>query len=305
MLIINMMKQYSIVLFLFLIQSSASACDACGCSAGGAYFGILPMYQRHFVGMRYQSRTFQSSHIYNDPDPSKEHFQTLDIWGRFYPSPRWQVFGFLPYNVFEKNELGKNLKTNGLGDISLIANYAVLNTGDSLFHRFRHTLMVGGGAKMPTGKHSFKDADGSALNPNMQTGTGSWDFIASANYTLRFQKQGIFTDFNARLNTKNTEGYRFGHRLSTTVKYFYWFELPEGVLMPSIGAYNEWTGKDSDRGKNVGDNSGSATFGSVGLDFYYKKVAVSGLFQTPIHQNIGDGLVKAQNRLSLNVSYLF
>lgn len=299
------MRAVSFILLLLSVQTVANACDVCGCSAGGSYFGILPMYQRHFVGMRYQTRSFQSSHIHNDPYPSKEHFQTLDVWGRFYPSDRWQIFVFLPYNVFEKNELGNVLRNKGLGDASLIANYAIVNTGDSLFHRFRHTLMVGGGLKMPTGKHNLINSDGSALNPNLQVGTGSWDFIASANYTLRFQKQGIFTDLNARLNTANTEGYRFGHRLASTIKYFYWFELAEGVLLPSIGAYNEWAGKDSDGGKNVGDNSGNATFGSAGLDFYYKKIAISSLFQTPIHQNIGDGLVKSQNRFSINVSYLF
>jgi hypothetical protein len=299
------MRAFSFILLFLSIQTVAHACDVCGCSAGGSYFGILPMYQRHFVGMRYQTRSFETSHIRNDPDPSKEHFQTMDIWGRFYPSRRWQIFGFLPYNIFEKYELGNVLKNKGLGDISLIANYAILNTGDSVFHRFRHTLLVGGGLKLPTGKHDFKNADGTALNPNLQMGTGSFDYIASVNYTLRYQKQGLFTDANARINTPNTEGYRFGNRLSTTVKYFYWQQLSEGVLMPSVGINNEFIGKDSDNNKTVGDNSGTSTFSSWGLDVYYKNLAISTLYQIPIKQNLGDGFVKAQNRWSINVSYLF
>lgn len=299
------MKQLYIVFAALTITYSAWACDMCGCSAGGSYFGILPMYQKHFVGLRWQNRAFETHHSITSPLISKEQFQTIDLWGRFYPTRRWQIFAFLPYNQFQKTEDGVTEQFKGFGDASVIAQYALVNTGDSVFHKFRHTLMLGGGVKIPTGKSNLKSNNGELANPNLQLGTGSWDFIASMNYTLRYQKHGIFTDVTSRLNTTNTEGYRFGNRFSSTVKYFYWFDLAEGVIMPSVGVYGDYSQKDKEDGKRQNVNSGFAGFGSLGLDFYYKKLAISTLYQVPISQNLGEGLVKAENRLSVNLSFLF
>lgn len=299
------MKHLFTILLTLTVAYSSWACDMCGCSAGGSYFGILPLYQKHFIGLRWQQRAFETHHSITSPLISKEQFQTVDLWGRFYPSRKWQIFAFLPYNYFQKTEDGLTQSFKGLGDASVIAQYALINTGDSVFHKLRHTLMIGGGLKMPLGKNDFKTTDGALANPNLQMGSGSWDFVASANYTIRYQKHGLFTDITTRFNTENTEGYRFGNRFSSTIKYFYWFDLAEGVLMPSIGAYGEYAQKDTENGKRQNVNAGLASFGSVGLDFYYKKWAISTLYQIPIHQNLGDGLVKAQNRLSVNLSMLF
>ena len=45
-------------LFVFVLLAGATtvalACDVCGCSAGGNYFGILPRFGKHFLGIRYQ-----------------------------------------------------------------------------------------------------------------------------------------------------------------------------------------------------------------------------------------------------------
>lgn len=281
------------------------ACDVCGCAAGGSYFGILPMHQRHFLGTRYQYRSFKTEHIANDPNASQEHFHTFDLWGRFYPNPHWQIFGFVPYHFFEQRLNDNSLKNNGLGDISIVTYYALLNTGDSIRHRFRHNWYVGGGLKMPTGKSSSRDANGLSIHPNLQMGSGSWDFILSSNYTFRFGNQGLFTDVNARYNTTNPNHYRFGHRFNTTFKYFHWWELNEGVLLPSIGTYSEWITTDLELNHSIDDNAGAIHFATIGLDFYYKQLAINGLYQIPIVQKIGAGLVQTQQKWSLNFSFLF
>jgi hypothetical protein len=299
-----MRKIYALTACL-LMSICSNACDVCGCAAGGSYFGILPMHQRHFLGTRYQYRSFKTQHIANDPNASIEQFHTFDLWGRFYPNPDWQIFGFVPYHFFEQNQNDNSLKNNGLGDITIITYYALLNTGDSIRHRFRHNLYVGGGLKMPTGQSFLKEANGTSIHPNLQLGSGSWDFIISTNYTFRFGNQGFFTDLNARYNTANTNDYRFGHRLNATLKYFHWWELREGVVLPNIGTYSEWIGQDLEYKTRLGENAGMIHFASIGLDFYYKRLSINGLYQIPMIQKIGTGLVQAQHKWSLNFSFLF
>ncbi|UII25703.1 hypothetical protein LVD15_20705 [Fulvivirga maritima] len=54
------MKRY-IVLFLFiawLLPKETKACDVCGCSLGSNYMGILPQFNKNFVGLRWSQAKF-------------------------------------------------------------------------------------------------------------------------------------------------------------------------------------------------------------------------------------------------------
>ena len=101
-----MLKNGLLGLLCCLGSLPALACDVCGCAVGGAAYGVLPFFQQHFMGLRYQSRTFESRHLRSDPQPSYEHFQTADVWGRAQWSKRWQTLAFIPYQVFQKEEKG-------------------------------------------------------------------------------------------------------------------------------------------------------------------------------------------------------
>jgi hypothetical protein len=85
---------------LLVFGPVASACDVCGCSIGGNYFGILPQFLRHFVGVRYSEQSYRSAHSPNAAQTgdfdSDERFRTMDVLGRFYPTRRLQIIAMLP-----------------------------------------------------------------------------------------------------------------------------------------------------------------------------------------------------------------
>jgi hypothetical protein len=230
------MRTLFLTVALLAFGPAASACDVCGCSIGGNYFGILPQFHRHFVGIRYSTQSFQSATSRKAAQlgnfHSNEQFQTLDVLGRFYPTRRLQMLGLAPYHDFRREENGISSHSQGLGDVSILGNYIILDTGDSLRRNWQHTMTLGGGVKLPTGQHSLKNSEGELLLANMQPGTGSTDFMLSATYTLRRGAWGLATDVLGRLNTANHHDYHFGNRVSGSAKIFL-LEKPAACFVPA------------------------------------------------------------------------
>src|SRR5438309_8564790 len=103
------------------------ACDICGCSSGNYFVGPFPQFRKHFFGTRYTFRSFES-HIAGDPTQfSKDFYQTVELWGGYNIGKKWQLLAFVPYNINQQtSDDGKN-NSHGLGDITLLGNYKVLD----------------------------------------------------------------------------------------------------------------------------------------------------------------------------------
>lgn len=306
-----MRKIILILIFLAGILPETSACDVCSCSSGGSYYGILPQFQKHFIGVRWYGRSFTSHHPPSNISdqvalpPSKENFNTVELWGRFYPVKRVQLFAFVPYNVFRKNENGVNTTVSGLGDAILLANYAIVNTGDSLMKKVKHTLLAGGGVKFPTGKTNA-EKEGIILNPNLQTGTGSFDFIFNTNYTIRYKKVGANAEFSYRLNTANKDDFRFGDKVNTSLRLFTWLKTKSVSFLPNAGVTFEHSEKDIyANGVNEFYSGGNVLYGTAGIETYLKRFNVGFSFQQPFYRNQNEGLVSAKQRYTVNLTFMF
>lgn len=303
------MRTLLIAVAFLAFLPAMSACDVCGCSIGGNYFGILPQFHRHFVGFRYLNQSFQSAHNWRAAEQgnfnSDEHFQTADILARFYPLRRLQMLVLLPYHDFQRTESGVKIHTQGLGDASLMANFLLIDTGDSLRRSWKHTLSIGGGLKLPTGRHNLKDNEGEVLLENLQPGTGSTDFMLSAAYTLRKGYWGITGDVLGRFNTANRNDYRYGHRVSGSAKVFYWKKAGKISFLPNLGVFADYAGSSTDAGKTVSNTGGGIMLGTLGLDVYAGHVSFGFTFQPPLIQALGGSTIHANNRWMATANYIF
>ncbi|MEO7992397.1 MAG: hypothetical protein ABI663_22795, partial [Chryseolinea sp.] len=175
-----------ITLISFAISNQAKACEVCGCSLGGYYMGILPQFNKNFIGLRWSQNKYYAYVNHQsqgtEPEYSNDTFNKIELWGRFYVSKKWQVFAFVPFSFNHMKGNEDNVWAKGLGDITVIANYIILNTGEQTEQKFKHTLTAGGGIKLPTGNYK-QEVDGLLINPNFQLGTGSTDFLLSTIYT--------------------------------------------------------------------------------------------------------------------------
>lgn len=304
------MRTLLIAVALLAIPSAASACDVCGCSIGGNYFGILPQFHRHFVGLRWSEQSFQSAHSRSAAQAgrfdSEESFRTVDLLGRFYPFRRVQMLVLVPYHTFRRLEDQQTINTQGLGDLSFLASYILLDTGDSLRRQWRHTLTVGGGIKLPTGRHSLTTTEGELLHPNLQPGTGSTDFMVTAAYTLRRGKWGFSADALGRLNTINkSRDYQMGNRLSGSVKAFYWKNVRRFTFLPNAGVFADAAQANTGDSNFTEGTGGAITLATVGLDVYMGNCSAGLTFQQPVWQYLGGGSIHSRSRWMATVNYIF
>jgi hypothetical protein len=301
--------------FIFVILTMASiidadACAICGCGTGNYYLGIMPQYKKNFIGFRYLHYSF-TSHIgegYKPFEATSETFQTTELWMRFYPTDRLQVLTLIDYNFNKQIDQGVTKYLQGVGDIPLIVNYNILNTTYQPLSEsrvFNHNIFLGGGIKLPTGRYKFEENISQVSNANFQLGTGSVDFIATANYTIRHKRFGLSNDFNYKFNGKNHNDYKFGNRFSGTTTLFYIQQFRKLGLMPNAGMYFENSAKNNQYGVNIDNTGGSAYLLTAGADAYYKKMAIGINFQTPVSQNLANHHSETHGKIMMHVSFMF
>lgn len=301
------MRKIFILTFVALTASMrpSSACNVCGCGVGNYHYGILPQYAKNFAGLRYRhssyTSTLDASHNYSN---SYETFHTAELWGRFYPAKKVQAFIFVPFNFNEREE-GRQIKSlNGLGDIVVSANYNLINTYDSVNAVFKHNLLVGGGLKLPTGEYRALE-NGLTVNQNFQLGTGSVDFLFNLIYTVRYDDFGLNTEASYSLNTTNKDEYRFGNATRMGLTAFYVLRSGALTIMPNIGMSGEFFEDNKQFGQPFPDTGGWASLYNAGAEIYYRSIALGIFYSRPGRQALFNDLVKADDRVSMHVTFMF
>jgi hypothetical protein len=291
-----------------IFAPSIMACDVCG-SLSGNQWGILPQFKRSFVGLRTSQQSFKTQHSLLYPENhSREYLFSLDASLRYYLSPRWQFFATLPlqHNRQDYDFEQRYTRIWGLGDASVNANFVLFNnTQDSVNHRFKQIFSITGGIKLPTGKADRLNAAGTLLNPNLQTGTGSWDLLFSAIYTVRHRAFGLHTEANYRLNGSNRADFKFGDRFNASSRIFYWLQRPRFAMLFQAGAIYEQAQADIDH-KYIVSGSGQQNVSAlVGVDLYYQRFVVGISAQPPMWQQSNGGMLTRQTRFQMQVNYMF
>ncbi len=290
-------------LIVFLFFSKTKACDICGCGAGNLYFGFMPNGEKHQIGLRYRSLVFDS-HIketgeYASLFQSREQFQILDLMGRFRLGNRFQALILLPY-VFAEQKMADSRKQNtGLADGLVQIQYRVLDTElGSPEREWKHQIFAGFGLKMPLGNWKMDgDHKATVLNPNFQPGTGSWDFLFTWQYQLRYKNWMLWQDAQFRKNGENANQYRFGNRFTTNVNLQYqWQWKNQKSLMPLVGIYLENSASNEIRNRPVQWTGGNLSMVNLGIQAHWKQYSFLAQHQRPLAQNLGEGNLRSGSR---------
>jgi hypothetical protein len=290
----------SVSIILSVLQSYA--CDACGCSVNANYFGILPQFNKHFIGMRMMQSNFDMKHtptLFPKADPYfKEQLNRYEIWGRYYITNRIVAFASMPWQNNIRIDQGITTSYQGLADATLSANYIAINTGDSGRLMLRNTLMIGAGVKLPTGK--FR----SDRPASIQTGTGTWDYNINIIYTIRYKNWGLNTDATYRING-SSETYQYGNRLISSARLFYWRKIRSISLLPNAGVLIEQAAEDKSNEIPQIYTGGNGVYFAPGIDMYLRRFVLGFNMTVPINETLNNGYANTQNRLATQLLFLF
>lgn len=289
--------------------STADACDVCGCAASSQYIGLLPDYSRNFIGIQHQFSellgVYPSAYIGRPDEHVLDYYNTLQLWGRYNIGRNYQLLAFAPYQFNTRNIDGAVSHSSGLGDVSFLVNRIIANTPAK---KWNYTLTAGAGLKLPTGRYTDISVADNRLLPNIQPGTGSWDVMTNANYTLRHNKAGLNADASYTLTTVNKYSYKYGNRLTSGMSLFYSTGIKRINIIPQAGLRYEYALHDYDNysKKWLNEESGGHIFFAVaGVQAYYKRFGARATYQLPVSQNYGGGDITARQKMETSVFFLF
>lgn len=307
------MKKLIIVSLILLFTITASkACDICGCGVGSYYLGILPEYNKRFIGLRYQHKTLQT-HLGPmgecTPLTADETYQSVELWGGWNIGKRFRVLAFIPYNFNERKSQSSTGSKDGLGDIALMGYYKFFDhTGNMGGKLLIQSLYIGAGVKLPTGKYEASERLAVQESPNnFQLGTESTDFTLNAAYDVRWNDIGVNANVNYKMNTENKYDYRYGNKFTSNILLYHKFRVAKVVsVSPNIGILYETAAKDVESKKYDVAVSGGYSLSAVGgLEFSMKGLSFGANYQNVRSQDLAAGRAKAGNRVMVHMSLPF
>jgi hypothetical protein len=301
------MKKIIIVHIIFFSFAGAYACSICGCGGGNFYMGLLPNFTNKFIGIRYHYSQFHTQLANNLTQFSTNYYNTMEVWGGRNIAKKWQVLAFVPYYYNKQVDDDGITYKSGLGDITLLANYQLIQTKsmNKGNKSVEQVLWIGAGIKLPTGTFKVNPADSTTTlsDINAQIGTGSIDFLVNALYNIRIGFFGVSTSVNYKVGTTNTSQYKFGNKLTANTIAYYRFRTHGIGVAPHTGIVYEHTEVNL-LNKETVQYTGSYAFSALaGVEISFNKIAVGISLQAPLAQNFAQGQTKMEFRGLAHVTF--
>lgn len=283
------------IAILLLSLQQTFACEICGCGVGNFYLGLLPNFKSKFFGVRYQYMHYHTELANDKTQFSNDFYKTVELWSGINIGKKWQMLVFVPYRVNKQISDDGIKEQNGLGDISMLLNYNLLNTRGN---NNSQQAWIGGGVKLATGKNNA-DITSANANPgdvNWQSGTGSTDFLLNAAYNLSINRIGLNTSVNYKINTQNKDKYQYGNRFTANTFAYYKTRAIGLGLAPNIGVLYENAAANKLQKATVDQTGGNIVLASGGIEINFNKIAVGTNVQLPLTQNFAEGQTQAKVR---------
>ncbi len=194
-------------------------------------------------------------------------------------------------------------KTSGIGDASVLVKYKVLSS-----------LNVGLGIKAPLGASDFSTSNGVALPLDLQPGSGAWDQILWANWSVPAKFIREATTFSAtstfRLAGKNDSffitTYEVGNEFILNTNLSDRFVIGSLIFDPSIGINYRHQGTDTTFEFDNPNSGGNFIFINPGVSYqitpdlsYQANAAI------PIYRDVGGTQVSPTFRFNTGIFYRF
>lgn len=262
------------LLWLGIAESKAQSCCATG---SGCNYSVLPDLDKHMAGLRWTYSQYENRNFSLIPEQNgiKNHemVNTLEVFGRFNLPKRFQLSVFVPVTFIHQYSTLSDTHDRGLADMSLMAQYQILNPAKFGVGRVKHQLRAGVGLKLPTGKYQSGKKD--LYNTSVQLGSGSVDVLLNVVYTLSYRKLVMSARAAYKVNTVNKYGFRFGDKTDAGVRFSYVVRAGKITLMPMVGTSYTYTQNNYNHRQPVYESYAHLFTATAGMEAYVKHFAFS------------------------------
>ena len=314
------MRATLLIAILLTVVSDLFACDICH-----IYLSLQPNDFRHRIGLNYRHRILngtttlqlnpatQPKHLDNenvsDNDSGSkmnlsESYTVVELQADYQLNEKWQIRASLPYLKTE-SFYGENRKyqVSAVGDPWAMLQYMLLSSEQSEKQSaLNHRLRIGIGLKFPLGKTNQRFNDES-LPFDMQPGSGSYDYLGSLEYILRWKSLGFSASGVYKLNGENLSEYRFGNTLQASTLLFNLIQKQKLYWMPFTGLNYEIANTDHSKGEELNSTGGDVLFLGTGLEVGSSKFSVQCSAQKGIHDHLKNSVAPARWRFTAGVNY--
>lgn len=296
------MKKFILTICVIMGGFVAVGCDACGSTSNGDGWGIMPNYNRHFAGIRFNYRHYHNMHPMQSSDNTMlsgdDHFYRADLQLRYSINRRFQVATVLPYRFNNRTEGEIEMTKKGIGDVSVQLQYLPVLPGAG---KVKHAVQLTAGVEAPTGKFLFSHD----VPVNMQLGSGSWDYLAGLSYTIRYNKLGLSAEGTYRLNGDTESGYDWGNSYTAAGRLFC------NVSRDSSSSVLPWAGMSYENYDTNIENmkyqiraaysGGELLLLNGGVDYFTSKLAIGAEFGIPMINKVSEGYSEVQINCGLRL----
>ena len=159
----------------------------------------------------------------------------------------------------------------GFGDLVFLLQY-------NAFQKNNTSVSIAVGFKAPTGPVNRKnESTDLLLNPDLQPGTGAWDFMGTAQFTqsdlfinfLNFRYSIIYRLTNEADRFNQQQQYEFGNELQSVIGFNYSIYAKKIQLIPQLMFRYRYTAFDQTNGIETPNTGGHWAYIIPGIETYF------------------------------------
>ncbi len=290
-----MFRFVGMILLCVLFAPAGFACEICGCLISRPE--QQQNDQRFFVEYVFEQQNWHQRDVnfafdlgqngHDTHDKTTEDFHHYLVGGRL--GDRVLLTAEMPYivrralNVEDSTTLGDHLRSQGWGDLQTTAEYDVFKDASS-------TVGALAGVKFPTGSTEELDPEGNRFEPEMQPGSGSYDYLWGAVVHRMWDQIAVSANAAYTLKTTGAADFRFGNTFTTNMVASYTVNPRSrgGILKPGVQLVYLHEARQIDQGTKVEDSGGDTiSVGPIINVILNKNATVFTSLASPVYQNAG------------------
>lgn len=298
-----MTRQVLVLAFLLIASFPICACDSCGSSIIGADGGLLSQYRKSYLSIGWSQSAFTTLPLLGES--ANDRFNAFDISYQRFLSKRLSVRVYQPFQLNVRTYPESEQSESGFGDTRLGANYTFfMHSGtDDPFEVF---LDAGAGLILPTGQYDPNIHD-RLLPENFNPGRGSLGYVLQQTNSISYGSLGLLIRNTWTSFSDTKENYSFGSQWVGNF-YFLWEQAIDSSfsIVPLVGGQFEKVNADQyANGNSVPGTGGDGFFVSFGGQLKLNNLLCTMQYSLPVSATYSNGEVEANNRMTVQLTYLF